>query len=109
MEFLPSIIDSISVVGVNDEDDALGVGVVMPPQLSDLILATDVPNMERDVLVGHLLDIEANGGDWSDNLTELELVEDGGLSGCVETDHEDSHLLVSEHSSPDLGKHASHC
>lgn len=35
-----------------------------------------------------------NGGDGGDNFTELELVQDGGLSGGVETDHQDSHLLA---------------
>lgn len=35
-----------------------------------------------------------DGGDGSDDFTELQLVQDGGLSGCVKTDHEDSHLLT---------------
>ena len=35
-----------------------------------------------------------NGGDGCDNFTKLELVEDGGLSSSVQTDHQDSHLLL---------------
>ena len=36
-----------------------------------------------------------NCGDGGDDFTELQLVEDGGLSGGVKTDHQDSHLLTS--------------
>lgn len=32
-----------------------------------------------------------NGGD---DFTELELVQDGGLTGGVKTDHQDAHLLA---------------
>lgn len=35
-----------------------------------------------------------DGGDGGDDLTKLELVEDGGFTGSVETDHQDSHLLL---------------
>jgi hypothetical protein len=34
-------------------------------------------------------------GDGGDDFTELQLVEDGGLSGSIETDHENSHFLLS--------------
>jgi hypothetical protein len=34
-------------------------------------------------------------GDGGDDFTELQLVEDGGFSGSIETDHENSHLLLS--------------
>jgi len=40
--------------------------------------------------------VETNGGDGGNNLTELEFVEDGGLSSGVEADHEDTHLLLAE-------------
>lgn len=35
-----------------------------------------------------------NGGDGCDDFTELELVENGGLSGGVQTNHQNSHLLL---------------
>ena len=34
-------------------------------------------------------------GDGGDDFTELQLVENGGLSGGIETDHKNSHLLLS--------------
>ena len=36
------------------------------------------------------------GGDSSDNLSKLELVENGGLPRSIEPDHQDPHLLFPE-------------
>jgi hypothetical protein len=77
----------------------------MPPQRANLVLASDVPHGEGNVLVLDGLDVEAwlggelerrrlrettwtltdrrNGGD---DLAELQLVQDGGLTGGIETD-----------------------
>lgn len=35
-----------------------------------------------------------NRGNSGDDFTELELVQDGGLTGGVKTDHQDAHLLA---------------
>lgn len=35
----------------------------MSPEWPDLVLTTDIPNIELDVLIGDALDVEANGGD----------------------------------------------
>ena len=43
-----------------------------------------------------------DGGDGGDDLAELELVEDGGLTSCIETDHEDPHLLLGEEAAEEL-------
>lgn len=37
-----------------------------------------------------------NRRDGRDDLTKLELVEDGRLSGGIESNHQDTHLLLSE-------------
>lgn len=88
----------------------------MPPEGSDLVLSTDVPHGERDVLVFDSLDVEAytlrereielasdnrgrngddgsaltDGGNGGHDLSELKLVENGGLTGGIESDHENS-------------------
>lgn len=80
----------------------------MPPQRPDLVLAADVPDVKLDVLVGDGLDVEADGGDGSDVLAELELVEDGRLAGGVEAEHEEAHLLGSEDLAHHLGQLAAH-
>lgn len=49
---------------------------VVSPQRSNLVLASDIPNVELCVLVRDGLDVEADGRDRGDVLVELELVED---------------------------------
>ena len=43
--------DPLAIVGVDDEDESLGVLEVVAPQRADLVLAADVPHGEADVLV----------------------------------------------------------
>ena len=38
-------------------------------------------------------ELSSHGRDGRDDLAELELVEDGGLTSGIETNHEDPHLL----------------
>ena len=48
------------------------------------------------------------GGDGGDDLAELELVEDGGLTSRVETNHEDPHLLLGEEAAEQLPEREPH-
>jgi hypothetical protein len=88
--------DTVTIVGVDDENDTLGVLEVMSPEGTNLVLATDIPHGELDVGILDGLDIETDGRDGGDDFTELELVQNGGLAGSVETDHQNSHLLLVE-------------
>lgn len=65
LEFLSGLNNTLAIVAVDDEDDTLGVLEVMSPQRSDLVLATDIPHGELDVLVLDSLDVEAFTGDVS--------------------------------------------
>ena len=42
VELLPGLVDPVAVGAVHDEDETLRPGVVMPPEGSDFILASDV-------------------------------------------------------------------
>ena len=59
LQLLTSLNNTVAIVGVDDEDDALGVLEVMSPQRTDLVLSSDIPHGELDVLVLDGLDIEA--------------------------------------------------
>lgn len=59
LEFLPSLDDTITVIAVNNENDTLCVLKVMSPEGSDLILSTNIPYCERDVLVLDGLDVKS--------------------------------------------------
>jgi len=95
LQLLPGLNNTVAIVGVDNEDNTLGVLEVMPPQRPDLVLSSDIPHGELDVLVLDGLDVESDCWDSGDDLTKLELVEDGGLSGSIQTNHQDSHLLLS--------------
>ena len=108
LQLLTSLDNTVTIVAVDDEDDTLGVLEVVPPQGADLVLATDIPHSEGDVLVLYRLNVETwrrqarhcqrartravrrliptDGRDSRDNFAELELVQDGGLTSGIETD-----------------------
>ena len=81
LELLAGLDNTVAIVGVDDEDDTLGVLEVMSPERTDLVLSTDIPDIEACVLVGDGLDVEAdsrNGVDFACGARgELEGVENG--------------------------------
>merc|ERR1719379_1105607 len=107
-ELLAGILDTVSVVAVDDKDEALRVLIVVTPERADLILAADVPDGEADVLVLDGLDVEADRGDRGHHLPELQFVQDRCLPGRIEADHEDSHFLFAEHALPDTREGETH-
>lgn len=129
LELFTCLDNTISVVGIDHEDDTLGVLEVMPPQRSNLVLTTNIPHCELNVLVFDRFNVEACHRCQFEfkahtevrrlpivgmvvlgmvskalqrfirlinihNFTELELVQNGGLSGRVKTNHQNSHLLL---------------
>lgn len=61
LELLTGLDNTVAIVGVDDEDDTLGVLEVVPPQRADLVLSTDIPHGELNVLVLDSLDVETCG------------------------------------------------
>jgi len=61
-----------------------------------LILTTHVPHSEAYILVLHRLHVKADSGNSCHNLTQLELVQNGGFTCSVKTHHENSHLLFAK-------------
>jgi len=74
LQLLARFSDTVSVVGVNDEYETLGVLEVVAPQRPDLVLTTDIPDSERYVLVLDGFHVEADGRNCSHNLAELEVL-----------------------------------
>lgn len=58
LKLLAGLDNTIAIVAVNDEDDTLRVLEVMPPQRTDLVLASDIPHGELNVLVLDSLHVE---------------------------------------------------
>ena len=60
MQLVSRLRNTVSIVTVYDEDQGLGVHVIVAPEWSDPILATDVPDGEIDVFVLDSLNIETD-------------------------------------------------
>jgi hypothetical protein len=58
LEFLAGLNNTIAIIAIDDEDDALGILEVMSPERSDLILSTYIPYGELNILVLNGLDVE---------------------------------------------------
>lgn len=59
LQLLSCLDNTITIVGVDDEDNSLCVLEVMSPKRPDLVLATDVPHGELDVFVLDGLNVES--------------------------------------------------
>ena len=59
LQLFTGLDDTIPIIGVDDEDDALGILEVMSPEWANLVLPTNVPHRELDVLVLNGLNVEA--------------------------------------------------
>jgi len=60
MKLMFSLINTFSVLAVNDKHETLRAGVIVSPKGTDLVLATNVPNIELDILVRYSFNIETN-------------------------------------------------
>lgn len=58
LQLLAGLNDTVTIVAVDDEDDTLGVLEVMSPQRSDLVLSSNIPHGELDILILNSLDVE---------------------------------------------------
>lgn len=116
MQLLACLLDARVVIRINDEDQGLRAGEVVAPERTDLVLAAHIPDIELDILVGHGLDVEANGGDGRDVLVQLELVENGweqsrvscqSESGCRGSTQQGRSLVLPAASRPSMRRRIS--
>lgn len=84
------------VRAIHHEDEALGSGIVVAPERANLVLPTDVPDVELDVSERNRLHVEAHRRNGGDVVLQLELVQDGGLAGGVETEHQHADFFGAE-------------
>lgn len=53
-------VNSVQILAIDDEDEPLRPSIIMSPQWSNLVLSTNIPDIEFDILVCHRLDIETD-------------------------------------------------
>lgn len=68
MQLRLGLLEAVDITRIHNEDQTLCTGVVVSPERANLVLATDIPHVELDVLIGHALDVESDGGDRGDIL-----------------------------------------
>jgi hypothetical protein len=56
----------------------------------------------------HARVLRTDCGDGGDDFTKLQLVKNGGLSGGIETNHQNSHLLLAPQTVEQLGESKTH-
>ena len=94
IQFLLGCAEALAIAGVDHKDECVRIIRVVMPHLSDALLAADVPHGEGDILVLNFFDVEADGRDGDDLLTEFELVDYGCLAGGVQSEEEYLSLLI---------------
>lgn len=105
-----SLLQTSSVAGVHNEDQTLCTRIVVSPEGSDLVLSTNIPDIELHILIGDAFNVETDGRDSGDVLIgELQFVEDCGLSSSIQTQHQNPHLLRTKNLPHNLGNLTTHC
>ena len=97
--------------GVDNVDHSLRVLIVCVPCGPEVLLATKVPDLQLEILVGNFLDITPNSGLCYNNLVESKLIEDSCLPRVVHAHNDDLELRIAANPAqpvPELGENASH-
>ena len=58
-----------------------------------IFLYDTVSTLKPGVLMEAGMGVDTNGGNCSDDFAKLEAIQNGGLSGCIQTNHENAHFL----------------
>merc|ERR1719253_754068 len=94
VELLARVLYAISITAVHNEDSSICALIVVPPELADLVLTTNVPHCEADIFVLNSLDIEANCGYRRHNFAKPQVVQDCGLTSSIQADHDNFLCLL---------------
>mmetsp|Transcript_35595 Transcript_35595/g.82663 ORF Transcript_35595/g.82663 Transcript_35595/m.82663 type:complete len:367 (+) Transcript_35595:560-1660(+) len=91
-QLLTSILHALAVVAVHHADKRVCALEVVAPERSNLVTATHIPTGQLHALVFYGFNVEANGGDGGDHLSQFQLVQHGSFSGCIQSDYQDPAL-----------------
>lgn len=86
--------ESSRVGGIDEENNAVDLGKVVLPHSSGLDMSTEIKGCEFTVADGQLLGGGVHGGVRDGHSVVLEHVQQGGLSGVIETEEEQLGVLV---------------
>mmetsp|Transcript_39255 Transcript_39255/g.100605 ORF Transcript_39255/g.100605 Transcript_39255/m.100605 type:complete len:243 (+) Transcript_39255:282-1010(+) len=93
-KLVTSLIKSSLIGSVDHVDECIGPLEVVSPVRPDAPLSTNIPHVEVETVLLHRLDVETLGGHGVRRVLISKLLQDGGLSGIVETEEKDPSLLL---------------
>ena len=108
MEFLLSGFDSFLIRWIHHVDNRLSVLIIVPPERSDLILSSDIPNCHFYLLEFDCFDIETDSWYCGDELSQFELIERSCLASAIQTEEKNSHFPFREEKRKHSGKVCPH-
>jgi hypothetical protein len=86
VKFLLRLVYPFPILTINDEYQALGAGVVVSPEGTNLVLTPNIPHVKLDVLVCDSLNIETNCRIMKSKKGENDVILQSGPVGIVVTD-----------------------
>mmetsp|Transcript_12587 Transcript_12587/g.22318 ORF Transcript_12587/g.22318 Transcript_12587/m.22318 type:complete len:218 (+) Transcript_12587:382-1035(+) len=89
-----SLLNTPPVSTVNHVHQGIGLVVVVPPVRADGLLPSDVPHVQFELVLHQRLNVEALSRRDVLDVLITQLLEDGGLAGVVESEHEHAGLVV---------------
>ena len=96
VKFLTRLLETGLVGTVDEEDNSLDGGEVALPQSTGTLVTTEIMSLEADLSDHELLKLRTAGGLMGDQLIVTEHMKEGSLTGIVETEEQDTSLLVDE-------------
>mmetsp|Transcript_105816 Transcript_105816/g.183981 ORF Transcript_105816/g.183981 Transcript_105816/m.183981 type:complete len:207 (-) Transcript_105816:145-765(-) len=98
------------ITAVHNEDHSICFLEIGRPIPTKTLLATEVPDLEGDILMFHLLHVASNRRLSCNNLAQMELVQDRGFPRVVQANYHNLALgAITEHASPEPACPYSHC
>ena len=94
IQLLLNLWETLAIHGVDEKDDTIDLGIVIPPDLTGGGMATQVEGAEPDLADYDFLGRGHLGGNVLGDAVVAQDVHEGGLSGIVEAEEEDFGVLV---------------
>jgi hypothetical protein len=87
MQLSMSLLHALFVSGIHHEDDGIRFFIVVQKEFSDFIGTSHIPTDQLHFLKLNSFNIEADGGNGEDYLSDVELVEKRGFTSIVDAHH----------------------
>ena len=88
VEFERALVQALQITAIDHENQRIRSVVVVVPQASDFILASDIPHRHVELLVLNVLDIESHRWNASDAFGKFQRIQQRSLTSGIESEEE---------------------